>query len=108
MKTRRRRFIAAKASAVYFCLLILCTPVTGSASDRDAEPADKAATATKHTIEKADVTVRWIDERIGDEDILDRAFSPLDKAVSDINRDINKGDNSEAPASESSKPAPAQ
>lgn len=99
MKTSRRRFIAAKASAVYFCLLILCTPVTGSASDRDAEPADKAATATKHTIEKADVK---------HEDILDRAFSPLDKAVSDINRDINKGDNSEAPASESSKPAPAQ
>jgi uncharacterized protein with LGFP repeats len=99
VKTRRRRFIAAKASAVYFCLLILCTPVTGSASDGDAEPADKAATATKHTTEKADVK---------HEDILDRAFSPLDKAVSDINRDINKGDNSEAPASESSKPAPAQ
>ena len=26
------------------------------------------------------------------EDILDRVFSPLDEAVSDINRDLNKGD----------------
>ena len=25
------------------------------------------------------------------EDILDRVFSPLDKAVSDVNRDLNKG-----------------
>jgi len=31
------------------------------------------------------------------EDFLDRVFSPLDDAVSDINRDMNKGDDSASP-----------
>ena len=31
------------------------------------------------------------------EDLLDRVFSPLDDAVSDINRDINKDDDAASP-----------
>ena len=33
------------------------------------------------------------------EDIIDRAFSPLDRAVSDINRDLNKGGDGTVPES---------
>jgi hypothetical protein len=33
------------------------------------------------------------------QDLLDRLFSPLDEAVSDINRNLNKGDDNASPES---------
>jgi hypothetical protein len=64
--------------------------VTGSESNGEAESVDATATDTPRDSEKTDVK---------QEDILDRAFSPLDRAVSDINRDLNKGDASSDPES---------
>jgi hypothetical protein len=64
--------------------------VTGSESNGEAESVDATATGTPRDSEKTDVK---------QEDILDRAFSPLDRAVSDINRDLNKGDASADPDS---------
>jgi len=71
-------------------LLVLCAPVAASESDIDAHSTERAATDTAGNRQKADEK---------QEDILDRAFSPLDNVVSDINRDLNKGDGSATPAS---------
>jgi hypothetical protein len=72
------------------CLLFLCAPVAASESDAGAEAADDVVTDSADQQEKASAE---------HEDILDRAFSPLDEAVSDINRHLNEGDGSAAPES---------
>ena len=77
-------------SAVYICLLVLCAPVAASESDTGARSSERAAPDTAGNGQKADEK---------QEDMLDRVFSPLDNAVSDINRDLNKGDGSVAPES---------
>ena len=69
-------------STMYVCLLVFCASVAASESGVDEQSSDKAAIGTADERKKAGQ----------EEDILDRAFSPLDKAVSDINRDLNEGD----------------
>jgi hypothetical protein len=60
-------------------LLVSCTPATGIEPGGNTESDDTAATGDEPTDAKPT-------------DIIDRMFSPLDNAVSDINRDLNKGD----------------
>jgi hypothetical protein len=80
----------AITSAVYVCLLVLCAPVVASESDTGSQSTERAVTDTADNRQKADEK---------QEDILDRVFSPLDNAVSDVNRDLNKGDGSAVPES---------
>lgn len=99
-------------------LLFLCAPVAANASDAVAEAADKVATDSAGNQDEAsakhedilDRALSPLDNAVSEinrqdeasakhEDILDRAFSPLDNAVSDINRDLNKGDGSATPES---------
>lgn len=87
---RRREVMCAGISAVCLCLLVLCAPVAARESDAGADSADTATTDAAGKQEKADPK---------QEDILDRVFSPLDNAVSDINRDLNEGDGSGDPES---------
>ena len=96
MNHRHRKLLSAGTSAVFLSLLILFTAVAagespGRESQGEAQPSDKTAADGKGDPEKTDVK---------HEDILDRAFLPLDRAVSDINRDINKEDDSAAPESD--------
>lgn len=74
-------------SAIYVCLPVLFASVAASQSGVSDQSRDKAATGTTYEPEQADQQ----------EDIFDRVFSPLDNAVSDINRDLNEGDGSTAP-----------
>ena len=90
MNIRSKKLLFAGASSLCFCLLIFSTPVAASETDEAAEPVKAAVTDTQANREKADKK---------QEDMLDRVFSPLDNAVSDINRDLNKGDGSAAPES---------
>ncbi|MGD8619691.1 MAG: hypothetical protein PVH54_10970 [Gammaproteobacteria bacterium] len=83
MKQCHRRSILAWTSAGGFCLLVACTPATVDESAGNAEVADKAASASVPAEEQAVAQPH---------DIIDRIFSPLDKAVSDVNRDLNKDD----------------
>ena len=88
MKTQYRKLIFSWGSVSLLCLLVPCTPATGVESGSDMETVDKSATAATP------------DEEQGSgkpQDIIDRMFSPLDNAVSDINRDLNK-DDAEAPS----------
>ena len=75
----------AITSTLYVCLLVLCVPVIASESDAGTEPTNieggQGVSNGQH------------------EDILDRDFSPLDNAVSDINRDLNQGDGNTPPDS---------
>ena len=90
MKIRHKRLMFARAFIVCICLPVFCPPVASSESSWEPEPADKNDTDTRRDKEKVDVQ---------HEDILDRAFAPLDNAVSDINRDLNKGSDSAASGS---------
>ena len=83
MKQYHRRSILAWISAGWFCLLVACTPATVDESAGNAEAADQAASASAPAEGQADAQPH---------DIIDRIFSPLDKAVSDINQDLNKDD----------------
>jgi hypothetical protein len=74
-------------SSVCVCLLVLCASAARGEPDTSPQSTERTA-AEKGSKE---------DEK--QEDIIDRIFSPLDNAVSDINRDLNKGDGSAAPAS---------
>jgi len=75
---------------IYVCLLVLCAPVAAGESDTEPQSTERAATDTAGNGQKAEEK---------QEDMLDRVFSPLDNAVSDINRDLNQGDDSAAPES---------
>lgn len=88
MKHRHKRSIPARTPVVWFCLLVFCNPSVGSEADASAAPVDKAATSTTHVEGQTDVP---------QEDVVDRIFAPLDDAVSDINRDINKDDTDTTP-----------
>lgn len=63
------------------CLCLLCGGVLAGEPGGDSQSEQNTATDTR-----TDTTAT----NPGREDILDRAFSPLDRAVSDINRDMNK------------------
>jgi hypothetical protein len=84
---RRGKLLRAGISSVYVCLLLFCAPLGASESDGNMESADTAASD--------DAGKQETDPK--QEDILDRVFSPLDDAVSDINRDLNEGDDTATP-----------
>jgi hypothetical protein len=88
MRNRYRRALPAWTSAGWFCLLVGCTPATVDESAGKAAPVEQAASGSAPDTEAADTK---------HEDVIDRMFSPLDNAVSDINRDLNKGE-ADAPA----------
>lgn len=85
MKHRQTRSIFASAPVVWLCLLAFCNPAAGSETDTSAVAVDKAVAEPAHAEEQTDTQP---------EDVVDRIFAPLDDAVSDINRDINKDDTS--------------
>ena len=82
MKERHKRSALAWASVGWFCLLVGCSPATIDESAGNAQPVDTSSTAFAPSAEEAEAQPT---------DIIDRIFSPLDNAVTDINRDLNKG-----------------
>jgi len=88
MKNISKQLLLARMPIVCFCLLACCGSVSAGEPDNQPQSMEKAGTDTHGDKKKTDEK---------HEDILDRAFSPLDRAVSDINRDINKGDDKAAP-----------
>ena len=88
MKQRHKRTIFFWTSVGWFCLLVACTTATVAEPTGNAQLADTTASDTAPSGGQADAKPT---------DIIDRMFSPLDNAVSDINRDLNKGD-AEAPS----------
>ena len=93
MKNSRRKQILTGLSGV--CLCLLC----GGAL---AEEAGGASQPAQNTTAGAGAGTTATNP--GHEDILDRAFSPLDKAVSDVNQDINEGNDNEAEKTGESQP----
>jgi len=85
IKISCKKLLFARVSRICFCLLVFSTPAAASESNGEPDPVSTTVTDTQGDGEKTDVK---------HEDILDRAFSPLDRAVSDINRDLNKGEDS--------------
>jgi len=83
MKERYQKLVFAWTSAGWLGLLVACTPTTIDESTGNMEPADTSSAATAPPGEQVDAQPT---------DIIDRFFSPLDNAVTDINRDLNKGD----------------
>ena len=83
MAHRKKRAVFALLSVGSLWLLASCTPATSVESGSNPEPAGEATTSAAPGEEQTDAQP---------EDIIDRLFSPLDNAVTDINRDLNKGD----------------
>jgi len=83
MNQRQIKSILVCAAIGWLCLLVSCTPATNAGSGGNAESADAAAAAPASGEGQAESKPT---------DIIDRMFSPLDDAVDDINRDLNKGD----------------
>ena len=83
MNHRKAKTITAWASAGWLWLLVACTPGTSIEPGDNPQPADAPATSAAPVEEQTDAKP---------DDIVDRIFEPLDDAVSDINRDINKND----------------
>jgi len=86
MKQHHKLF--ARSSAGWLCLLFACASATAEQPAGNAEPADKTDSTALPAEQQEDAQPQ---------DIIDRLFSPLDNAVSDINRDLNK-DNTDAPS----------
>jgi len=83
MNHRDLKSIVVLASVGLLWLLVSCTPGTSIESGDNTQPADASASAATPGEEQTDAKP---------DDIIDRVLSPLDNAVSDINRDLNKGD----------------
>ncbi len=83
MTHHHKRAIFALVSVGWLWLLASCTPATSIESGGNTEPAGESTASAAPGEEQADAKP---------DDIIDRMFSPLDNAVSDINRDLNKGD----------------
>ena len=79
MKQRHKLF--ACSSTGWLCLLFACATATAEQPAGNAEPADNTASTALPAEEQEDAQPQ---------DIIDRLFAPLDNAVSDINRDLNK------------------
>jgi hypothetical protein len=87
MQHRRGTLMPVGIVSVFLCLLVLCAPLAASEPDANTESATTAGSD--------DAGEQESDPK--HEDILDRMFAPLDDAVTDINRDINEGDNNGEP-----------
>lgn len=83
MRQHYRRSLFAWTAAGWLCLLVACTPATVDEPAGDAGPVDETVRGSAPGAEQADDKAH--------QDIIDRMFTPLDDAVSDINRDLNKG-----------------
>lgn len=83
MRQRDRRSLFALTSAGWLYLLVACTAAPVDEPAGDAGQVDESASGSAPGAEQAET---------GHQDVIDRMFSPLDDAVSDINRDLNKGD----------------
>jgi hypothetical protein len=84
MKTRQTKLFLVLAWSSSLWMLTACTPATSEDASGGAEPPE-AATTTETATGEPPAEARPTD-------IIDRFFSPLDNAVDDINRDLNKGD----------------
>jgi len=93
MKNSRKKRMLTGLSGVCLCLLCGGAPAEGTGGA--SAPAENTAPGTP-----ADTTAT----NPGNEDLLDRAFSPLDKAVSDVNHDINEGTDNEPSETGASQP----
>jgi len=93
MKNICEQLLLKRMPIVCLCLLACWGSVSAGESGNEPQSTEKTGTDT-HGDQKKTEGKR--------EDVLDRAFSPLDRAVSDINqdinRDINKEDDKQAPA----------
>jgi len=87
MNIRHKSLMFASAVSVCICLPVFYSPVASSESSGGAEPAGQDDASTRGDQENVDVQ---------HENIIDRALAPLDNAISDINRDLNKGSDSAA------------
>jgi hypothetical protein len=83
MKQCHKRSIFAWISAGWLCLLVACASATVDEPAGNVQPGDTTASDSAPSGGQADAKPT---------DIIDRIFSPLDNAVTDINRDLNKGD----------------
>jgi hypothetical protein len=83
MKPRHKRTLFFWTSVGWLFLLVAGTTASVNESTVTAESADTTASDSAPSGEQADAKPT---------DIIDRIFSPLDNAVTDINRDLNKGD----------------
>jgi|GEM_PF-2629265 len=83
MTHRDVKSIAARACVGWLWLLVACTPGTRTEPADHTQAVDAPAAAAAPAEEQTDAKP---------DDIVDRILSPLDDAVSDINRDLNKGD----------------
>lgn len=81
MKNIPKQLMLRKMPIVCFCLLACCGGVSAGESANEPQSVDTTGTDIQGDTQKTEGK---------QEDILDRAFSPLDKAVSDINQDMNK------------------
>lgn len=93
MKNSRKKRMLSGLSGVCLCSLcsgILAGELEGVAQLPEITVADSGTDATAANPEH--------------EDVPDRAFSPLDKAVSDVNHDINEGNDKEPSETGGSQP----
>ncbi len=82
---------SARAATFYFFMLVVFTPAEAGEFNQETEPHGEAAMETRPAKGPSEEK---------HEDVLDRVFSPLDNAVSDINRDLNKEEDRAAPQQE--------
>jgi hypothetical protein len=82
--------VPAVISVLYLCLPVSGTALgaTGSGSDGGVKPVDSGSAGSGEAGQD--------NTGAAHEDILDRVFAPLDKAVDDVNRDLNKGEDKSA------------
>lgn len=83
MQTVTHAVLAASLVASH-CLLSGCATATSDKSQGMTEQTDNPV---KEAIGDVEVDYKKADTR--HEDIIDRAFAPLDNSVSDINHDLN-------------------
>ncbi|MGD8311138.1 MAG: hypothetical protein PVJ66_00965 [Gammaproteobacteria bacterium] len=74
---------AVRASVTWLWLLVSCTPGTNVEPGENTQSADASASGAGPAGDQSEAKPT---------DIVDRMLSPLDDAVDDINRDLNKGD----------------
>ena len=77
---------------------IACAYLFNGSMNASLRVAEAETVKTTGSLEKTTADVEHADEQTPgeNENIIDRVFSPLDKAVTDINRDLNDGNGSAA------------
>jgi hypothetical protein len=90
---------AGKSISVFRIVVVVCWSLLAAAAATAGEESNGKSEAADNSTNDS----RPGKEHSGaeHEDVLDRLFSPLDNAVSDINRDLNKGDSSSGNSSSS-------